>query len=62
LRKAVDVLSLFVGAISFAVVKSPQSVTVNEHWMENCLVSCVRLELDREVATVAVVQLDWLPR
>jgi molybdopterin-binding protein len=62
LRKAVDALSLFVGAMSFAIVKSPQSVTVDEHWMENFAASCAGLELDQGVAAVAVVQLDRLPR
>jgi hypothetical protein len=38
MRKAVDALGLFVGAMLFAIAKSPQSVTVDEHWMENVLV------------------------
>jgi hypothetical protein len=38
LRKAVYALGLFVGAMSFVIAKSPQSVTVDEHWMENVLV------------------------
>jgi hypothetical protein len=50
LRKAVDALGLFVGAMSFAIAKSPQSVTV-EWRMFWC-------QLDRGVATVAVVRLD----
>jgi hypothetical protein len=37
LRKAVDAFGLFVGAMSFAIAKSPQSVTVDEHWMEKFL-------------------------
>jgi hypothetical protein len=48
--------------VSFAIAKSLQSVAVDEHWMENVLVPCIGLELDPGVATVAVVQLDWLPR
>jgi hypothetical protein len=60
----VDALSLFVGAMPFAVAKSPQSVAVNEYWTENFAVPCIGLELDtdRRVAAVAVVQLDGLPR
>jgi hypothetical protein len=46
-------LSLFVGAMSFAIAKSPQNATVDEHWME--IFWC---HLDRGVAKVAVVQLD----
>ena len=38
--------------MSFAFGKSRQSVTVDEHWMENFW-----CQLDRGVATVAVVQL-----
>jgi hypothetical protein len=64
LRKAVDALSLFAGAMSFTIAKSsPQSVTVDKQWMENLPVPCVGLELvDRGVDMVAVVQLDRLPR
>ncbi len=38
--------------MSFAIAKSPQNATVDEHWME--MFWC---QLDRGVATVAVVQL-----
>jgi hypothetical protein len=55
-------LAFFFGAMPFAIAKSPQSVTVDEQWMENVLVPCLGLELDPGVATVAVVQLDRLPR
>jgi hypothetical protein len=60
LRKAVDALGLFVGPISFAIAKSPQSVTVGEHWKKNFSMPCVGLDLDRVVATVAVVLLEMI--
>jgi hypothetical protein len=60
LRKAVDALGLFVGAMPFAIAKSPQSVTVDEHWKEKISVPCIGLKLDRVVATVAVVLLEMI--
>jgi hypothetical protein len=42
-------------------VKSPQSVTVNEHWKEDFSVPCVGLKLDCVIATVAVVLLEMIP-
>jgi hypothetical protein len=58
----VNALNLFVDAMLFVILTGPQSVAVEEHWMENFSVPWVGLELDHGVATVDVIQLDRLPR